>query len=55
MKRRKTIEAGLGYKIYYYNGLYFLETSSDNTKANGFDTFESACESAYYQGYRNSK
>ena len=53
--KRKTIETGLGYKIYLYKGMYFLETASDKDKANGFDTFEAACESAYYQGFRNSK
>ena len=55
MEKRKTIESGIGYKIYYYKGLYFLETADDKHKANGFDTFEAACESAYYKGYRNSK
>lgn len=52
MKRRerKVLEKGIGYMIYLKDGIYFLEI--DRKFAIGFDKFESACESAKYQGLR---
>lgn len=54
MKRVKVIEQGIGYRIYVKDKIFFLETSN-RKEAIGFDTFENACESAYYQGYRKGK
>ena len=52
-RERKIIEKGLGYEIYLKDRIYFLDIGGQFNV--GFDTFEGACESAYYQGKRKTK
>ena len=53
MKRRETVERGIGYAIYFFDGLFFVDFF--NGKANGFDTLQGARESVYYAGLRETK
>ena len=52
-KGERLIESAIGYEIYYYKGLYFLDTYSG--VCHGYETLAGACESAYYAGKRDRK
>lgn len=52
-RERTTLERGVGYIIYYYDGVYFLDTY--RKRAEGFETLKGARESAYYKGLRETK
>ena len=53
MKRRETVERGIGYKIYYLDGMFFVDYFRE--KADGFETLQGARESVYYAGLRETK
>lgn len=52
-KQRQTVESGIGYKIYYYDGLFFVDFY--RTKSDGFETLQGAIECVYYAGLRETK
>ena len=45
---RKTIKQGIGFKVYKYEGLIFVDTYGPF--ACGFDTMQGAAEHLYYAG-----
>ena len=55
MKEAKEVivERGLRYKIYKSRGLYFLDIHKPIIHS--YETLAGARESAYYQGYRETK
>lgn len=52
--QRKTIEQGIGYKIYFYCGTFFVSVIGKDI-CQGFSTIQGAREHAYYMGFRDSK
>ena len=44
-----TIERGVNYRIYFSNGVYFVDYFKN--KCDGFDTLEGARESVYYHNH----
>lgn len=52
--KRKTIESGFGYRIYFYRDTFFVEIIGKD-KCDGFSTIQGAREHAYYMGFRDSK
>ena len=53
MKRREPVERGIGYVIYYFDGLFFVDFFRG--KSDGFETLQGARESVYYAGLRETK
>lgn len=51
--KRKIIESGFGYAIYFHDGLYFVDFY--RPKCDGYTSLEGAKECVYYAGLRNSK
>lgn len=47
------VEQAYGYKIYYKDGIYFLDLHK--TKTDGYESLASAREAAYYAGLRPTK
>jgi len=54
MKKEITVESGYGYRIYFYNGLYFVDLFFRN-KCDGYETLAGARECVYYAGLRETK
>ena len=53
MKKRETVERGIGYEIYFFEGLFFVDYFREESC--GFDTLQGARESVYYAGLRETK
>lgn len=49
----KTIAHGIGYRVYFSYGLYFVETGRNPIP--GYESLQGAAEYLYYQGYIDSK
>lgn len=52
-KARQTIERGVGYKIYFYKDIFFVDFGKN--KSDGYDSLDSAREAVYYKGLRETK
>ena len=52
-RKEETVERGYGYRIYFSEGIYFLDLYQNKT--NGYDTLAGAKEAAYYAGVRDTK
>ena len=52
-RKEETVERGYGYRIYFSEGIYFLDLHQ--TKTNGYSTLAGAKEAAYYAGVRDTK
>ena len=52
-RKAETVERGYGYRIYFSDGIYFLDLYQPKT--NGYSTLAGAKEAAYYAGVRDTK
>jgi hypothetical protein len=52
-RKEETVERGYGYRIYFSEGIYFLDLHKN--KIDGYDTLAGAKEAAYYAGVRDTK
>lgn len=52
-EKRKIVERGIGYTIYFCEGLFFVDFYRN--KCDGFETLAGARESVYYRELREEK